>query len=88
MVNIMDNADSSLLPAVYKEVGTTFQKDPTALNTLTFYKEVGTTFQKDPTALNTLTFYRSFVQCLCYPFAAYLAKHHNRAHLIALGAFL
>ncbi|MED6158879.1 hypothetical protein PIB30_037165 [Stylosanthes scabra] len=68
MVNIMDNADSSLLPAVYKEVGDTFQADPTALGTLTFY--------------------RSFVQCLCYPFAAYLAKRHNRAHLIALGAFL
>ncbi|KAL8127471.1 hypothetical protein AgCh_014399 [Apium graveolens] len=28
------------------------------------------------------------VQSACYPLAAYLALHYNRAHVIALGAFL
>ncbi|XP_043721412.1 uncharacterized MFS-type transporter YwfA-like isoform X2 [Telopea speciosissima] len=65
---IMERADESLLPAVYKEVGA-------ALHT-------------DPTGLGSLTLFRSIVQSCCYPLAAYLAINHNRAHVIALGAFL
>jgi MFS family permease len=68
LAGIMERADESLLPGVYKEVGA-------ALNA-------------DPTALGSLTLFRSLVQSLCYPLAAYLATHHNRAHVIALGAFL
>ncbi|CAL0325128.1 unnamed protein product [Lupinus luteus] len=52
------------------------------------YKEVGAALHADPTALGSLTLFRSFVQSLCYPLAAYLATRHNRAHVIALGAFL
>ncbi|KAK7247430.1 hypothetical protein RIF29_42313 [Crotalaria pallida] len=52
------------------------------------YKEVGAALHADPTALGSLTLFRSFIQSLCYPIAAYLATRHNRAHVIALGAFL
>nr|GMD54995.1 Sugar transporter/spinster transmembrane protein [Ipomoea batatas]GMD56307.1 Sugar transporter/spinster transmembrane protein [Ipomoea batatas] len=65
---IMERADESLLPGVYKEVGA-------ALHT-------------DPTGLGSLTLFRSIVQSACYPLAAYLAARHNRATVIALGAFL
>ncbi|KAH0676499.1 hypothetical protein KY285_024300 [Solanum tuberosum] len=65
---IMEMADETLLPGVYKEVG----KD---LNI-------------DPAGLGSLSLYRSLVQCLCYPLAAFLASRHNRANVIALGAFL
>ncbi|XP_059642106.1 uncharacterized protein LOC132284062 isoform X2 [Cornus florida] len=65
---IMERADESLLPGVYKEIGT-------ALHT-------------DPTGLGSLTLFRSIVQSSCYPLAAYLSVRHNRAHVIALGAFL
>ncbi|MCE3216681.1 hypothetical protein HAX54_007516 [Datura stramonium] len=68
IAGIMEKADESLLPGVYKEVG----------------KDLHT----DPTGLGSLTVFRSLVQCLCYPLAAYLAARHNRAHVIALGAFL
>ncbi|CAI8618961.1 unnamed protein product [Vicia faba] len=68
LAGIMERADTSLLPGVYKEIGA-------ALNA-------------DPTALGSLTLYRSLVQSFCYPLAAYLATRHNRAHVIALGAFL
>ncbi|KAM5575750.1 hypothetical protein ABKV19_014609 [Rosa sericea] len=68
LAGIMERADESLLPGVYKEVGA-------ALHT-------------DPTGLGSLTLFRSMVQSLCYPIAAYLAVRHNRAHVIALGAFL
>ncbi|XP_057442562.1 uncharacterized protein LOC130734239 [Lotus japonicus] len=68
LAGIMERADESLLPGVYKEVGT-------ALHT-------------DPTGLGSLTLFRSIVQSACYPVAAYLATRHNRAHVIALGAFL
>lgn len=68
LAGIMERADESLLPGVYKEVGE-------ALNT-------------DPTWLGSLTLFRSMVQSACYPLAAYLALRHNRAHVIALGAFL
>lgn len=52
------------------------------------YKEVGDALHVDPTALGTLTLFRSIVQSSCYPLAAYLSSRHNRAHVIALGAFL
>ncbi|TYJ35511.1 hypothetical protein E1A91_A05G242300v1 [Gossypium mustelinum] len=68
LAGIMERADESLLPGVYKEVGA-------ALHT-------------DPTGLGSLTLFRSIVQSACYPIAAYLAVRHNRAHVIALGAFL
>ncbi|XP_059318042.1 uncharacterized protein LOC132068461 [Lycium ferocissimum] len=65
---IMEKADETLLPGVYKEVGEDLHTDPTGLGSLTLF--------------------RSIVQCLCYPLAAYLSARHNRAHVIALGAFL
>ncbi|KAG5607386.1 hypothetical protein H5410_028878 [Solanum commersonii] len=65
---IMEMADETLLPGVYKEV----DKD---LNI-------------DPAGLGSLSLYRSLVQCLCYPLAAFLSARHNRANVIALGAFL
>ncbi|CAL9241088.1 unnamed protein product [Arabidopsis halleri] len=68
IAGIMERADESLLPGVYKEVGL-------ALHT-------------DPTGLGSLTLLRSMVQAACYPLAAYMAIRHNRAHVIALGAFL
>ncbi|KAE9587151.1 putative major facilitator superfamily [Lupinus albus] len=68
LAGIMEKADESLLPGVYKEVGE-------ALHT-------------DPTGLGSLTLFRSMVQSASYPLAAYLAHRHNRAHVIALGAFL
>ncbi|KAG4200669.1 hypothetical protein ERO13_A05G227600v2 [Gossypium hirsutum] len=68
LAGIMERADESLLPGVYKEVGA-------ALHT-------------DPTGLGSLTLFRSIVQSACYPIAAYLVVRHNRAHVIALGAFL
>ncbi|KAL5705286.1 hypothetical protein ACHQM5_023611 [Ranunculus cassubicifolius] len=68
LAGIMQRADESLLPGVYKEVGETLH--------------VG------PTSLGSLTLFRSIVQTFCYPLAAYLSVYHNRAHVIALGAFL
>lgn len=52
------------------------------------YKEVGEALHTDPTGLGSLTLFRSTVQSSCYPLAAYLALRHNRAHVIAIGAFL
>lgn len=68
LAGIMERADESLLPGVYKEVGEALHADPTRLGSLTLF--------------------RSMVQSLCYPLAAYLAARHNRAHIIAYGAFL
>ncbi|CAI9116323.1 OLC1v1017438C2 [Oldenlandia corymbosa var. corymbosa] len=68
LAGIMERADESLLPGVYKEVGE-------ALHT-------------GPAGLGALTLFRSMVQSLCYPLATYLAVRHNRAHVIAYGAFL
>ncbi|KAI5324542.1 hypothetical protein L3X38_033615 [Prunus dulcis] len=68
LASIMQRADESLLPGVYKEVGASLHTDPTGLGSLTLF--------------------RSIVQSACYPLAAYLAMRHNRAHVIALGAFL
>lgn len=52
------------------------------------YKEVGAALNTTPMGLGSLTLFRSIVQASCYPFAAYMAVRHNRAHVIALGAFL
>ncbi|XP_047328702.1 uncharacterized protein LOC124932140 [Impatiens glandulifera] len=68
LAGIMERADESLLPGVYKEVGAALHADPTKLGSLTLF--------------------RSIVQSSCYPLAAYLSVRHNRAHIIALGAFL
>ena len=68
LASIMERADETLLPAVYREVGAALHATPTGLGALTLY--------------------RSIVQAACYPVAAYAASRHNRAHVIALGAFL
>lgn len=52
------------------------------------YREVGAALHATPTGLGALTLYRSIVQAGCYPLAAYAASRHNRAHVIAVGAFL
>jgi MFS family permease len=52
------------------------------------YQEVGLALHISPTQLGSLTLLRSITQSACYPLAAYLAIHRNRAHVIALGAFL
>ncbi|PNT64471.1 uncharacterized protein LOC106866904 [Brachypodium distachyon] len=52
------------------------------------YREVGAALHADPTWLGALTLCRSIVQAACYPLAAYAAARHNRAHVIAVGAFL
>ncbi|KAM0837814.1 hypothetical protein ACQ4PT_061393 [Festuca glaucescens] len=52
------------------------------------YREIGTALHADPTWLGALTLCRSIVQAACYPLAAYAAARHNRAHVIAVGAFL
>ncbi|GFS46773.1 major facilitator superfamily protein [Actinidia rufa] len=68
LAGIMERADESLLPGVYKEVGAAVHAGPAGLGSLTLF--------------------RSIVQASCYPLAAYLAVRHNRAHVIAAGAFL
>eukprot|EP00253_Pinus_taeda_P025233 PITA_25233 len=52
------------------------------------YQEVGLELHISPTQLGSLTLLRSIIQSAFYPLAAYLAMHRNRAHVIALGAFL
>uniref|UniRef100_A0ACD5XRX3 Uncharacterized protein n=1 Tax=Avena sativa TaxID=4498 RepID=A0ACD5XRX3_AVESA len=52
------------------------------------YREIGAALHADPTWLGALTLCRSIVQAACYPLAAYAAARHNRAHVIAVGAFL
>uniref|UniRef100_A0ACD5Y2X6 Uncharacterized protein n=1 Tax=Avena sativa TaxID=4498 RepID=A0ACD5Y2X6_AVESA len=52
------------------------------------YREIGAALHADPTWLGSLTLCRSIVQAACYPLAAYAAARHNRAHVIAVGAFL
>ncbi|KQJ90038.1 uncharacterized protein LOC100840670 [Brachypodium distachyon] len=52
------------------------------------YREVGAALHATPMGLGALTLYRSFVQAACYPLAAYAAVRYNRAHVIAVGAFL
>ncbi|PHT48498.1 hypothetical protein CQW23_12706 [Capsicum baccatum] len=52
------------------------------------YNEVGKDLHIDPAGLGSLSLYGSLVKCFCYPLAAFLAARHNRANVIALGAFL
>lgn len=52
------------------------------------YQEVGAALGTTPSGLGSLTLFRSMVQSSCYPLAAYMAVRYNRAHVIALGAFL
>uniref|UniRef100_A0ACD5YIH9 Uncharacterized protein n=1 Tax=Avena sativa TaxID=4498 RepID=A0ACD5YIH9_AVESA len=52
------------------------------------YQEVGAALHTTPTGLGTLTLCRSIVQGACYPLAAYASARYNRAHVIAVGAFL
>ncbi|KAF3667401.1 hypothetical protein FXO38_08613 [Capsicum annuum] len=68
VVCIMEKANETLLPGVYKEFG----------------KDLLT----DPTGIGSLTIFRSLVQCICYLLVVCLSPHYNRAHLIALGAFV
>jgi MFS family permease len=52
------------------------------------YREVGAALHATPAGLGALTLCRSIVRAACYPLAAYVAVRHNRAHVIAVGAFL
>ncbi|GJM98947.1 hypothetical protein PR202_ga16000 [Eleusine coracana subsp. coracana] len=52
------------------------------------YREVGAALHATPAGLGALSLCRSIVQAACYPLAAYAAARHNRAHVIAVGAFL
>ncbi|KAL6846062.1 hypothetical protein ACP4OV_023510 [Aristida adscensionis] len=52
------------------------------------YREVGAALGATPAWLGALTLCRSVVQAACYPLAAYAAARHNRAHVVAAGAFL
>jgi MFS family permease len=52
------------------------------------YREVGAELHATPAGLGALSLCRSVVQAACYPLAAYAAARHNRAHVIAVGAFL
>jgi len=36
----MERADESLLPGVYKEVGSTLRKDPAGLGSLTMFRSI------------------------------------------------
>ncbi|EAZ44503.1 hypothetical protein OsJ_29120 [Oryza sativa Japonica Group] len=51
-------------------------------------REVGAALNATPAGLGAITLCRSAVQAACYPLAAYSAARHNRAHVIAAGAFL
>ncbi|CAN6217461.1 unnamed protein product [Urochloa humidicola] len=52
------------------------------------YREVGAALHATPAGLGALTLCRSVVQAACYPLAAYAAARHDRAQVIAAGAFL
>lgn len=52
------------------------------------YEEIGNALHATPTGLGSLTLFRSIVQSACYPLATYMSVRYNRAHVIALGAFL
>jgi predicted MFS family arabinose efflux permease len=52
------------------------------------YKEVGTALGASPAALGSLTLCRALVQAVCYPLAACAAARHDRARVVAVGAFL
>ncbi|CAN6301729.1 unnamed protein product [Urochloa humidicola] len=52
------------------------------------YREVGAALGASPTALGSLTLCRALVQALCYPLATCAAARHDRARVVAAGAFL
>lgn len=52
------------------------------------YREVGAALGASPTELGSLTLYRALVQAACYPLAAYASARHDRARVVAVGAFL
>jgi MFS family permease len=52
------------------------------------YREVGAALGASPTALGSLTLCRALVQTACYPLAAYASARHDRARVVAVGAFL
>ncbi|CAN6320877.1 unnamed protein product [Urochloa humidicola] len=52
------------------------------------YREVGVALGVSPTALGSLTLCRALVQALCYPLATCAAARHDRARVVAAGAFL
>uniref|UniRef100_A0ACD5X524 Uncharacterized protein n=1 Tax=Avena sativa TaxID=4498 RepID=A0ACD5X524_AVESA len=52
------------------------------------YKEVGAALGASPAALGSLTLCRALVQAVCYPLAACAAARHDRARVVAVGAFL
>ncbi|KAG0585088.1 hypothetical protein KC19_3G257100 [Ceratodon purpureus] len=52
------------------------------------YREIGLAMHASPAKLGSLTLVRSLVQAFCAPLAAYASVNHNRANVIALGAFL
>ena len=52
------------------------------------YREVGAALGASPAALGSLTLCRALVQAACYPLAACAAARHDRARVVAVGAFL
>ncbi|XP_006366518.1 tetracycline resistance protein, class B-like [Solanum tuberosum] len=87
VLEVMKKLSSDRLTLVLVNIAGIMEKaDETLLPNV--YTEIGKDLHTDPTGLGSLTLFRSLVQCLCYPLAAYLSAHHNRAHVIALGAFL
>ena len=52
------------------------------------YREVGAALAVSPTALGSLTLCRALVQALSFPLAAYASARHDRARVVAVGAFL
>ncbi|KAL6858857.1 hypothetical protein ACP4OV_017859 [Aristida adscensionis] len=52
------------------------------------YREVGAALGASPAALGSITLCRSLVQALCYPLATCAAARHDRARVVAAGAFL
>lgn len=52
------------------------------------YREVGAALGASPAALGSLTLCRALVQAVCYPLAAFAAARHDRARVVAVGAFL
>ncbi|XBJ12252.1 hypothetical protein VPH35_016813 [Triticum aestivum] len=52
------------------------------------YREVGAALAVSPTALGSLTLCRALVQALSFPLAAYASARHDRAKVVAVGAFL
>uniref|UniRef100_A0ACD5ZUE1 Uncharacterized protein n=2 Tax=Avena sativa TaxID=4498 RepID=A0ACD5ZUE1_AVESA len=52
------------------------------------YREVGLALGVSVTALGSLTLCRALVQALTFPLAAYASARHDRARVVAVGAFL